>query len=79
MLEDDDPAAAAVLFGFADAQRAAMEAPLPDFQQSSLRETLAALWPNDSEWLTAWNSGRQMSFADVVDLALRISSEVRRA
>jgi tetratricopeptide (TPR) repeat protein len=79
MLEDDDPAAAAVLFGFADAQRAAMEAPLPDFQQSSLRETLAALWPNDSEWLTAWNSGRQMSFPDVVDLALRISSEVRRA
>ena len=75
MLQSDDPAAAAVLFGFAEAQRAALEAPPGDFQ-GAFRETMAAQGPNDVEWLPAWNSGRRMSFPQAIEYALRTSSQV---
>lgn len=77
LLHSDDQVGAAVLLGFADAQRAAMEAPLPNFQGSS-REAIAAR-PDNGDRLSAWNSGRSMSFREAVEFALRISSEMRRA
>ena len=79
MLQSDDPAASAVLLGFADAQRAAMEAPRPVLKGTSRREDLPTPRPNDGEWLTAWNSGRRMSFPQAVEYALRTSWEMRGA
>ena len=76
LLRSGDRAATEVLVGFADAQRAAMEAPRPDSCDSS---TLAGPNPNDVEWLPARNSGRAMSFPQAVDFALRTSSEIRGA
>ena len=77
MLESDDPAADGVLFGFANAHRAAMEAPLPEIQGRAFREPMETPGPNDVESLSAWNSGRQMSFPQAVEYALRTSSEMR--
>jgi non-specific serine/threonine protein kinase len=79
MLQSGDRVAAAVLLGFADGQRVAMEAPLPDFAGAPLRVTTAALLANDVHWMSAWNSGRRMSFPQAVEFALRTSSEMRGA
>jgi hypothetical protein len=75
--EGGDPVAAAVLLGFADGQRAAMEAPRSDFAGAPFRETTAAARANDVHWISAWNSGRRMSFPQAVEFALRTSLETR--
>lgn len=75
-MADTDLSAAAVLFGFVDAQRRAMDAP-PFDPGGSLGGALAATRGGHTAetYLAAWTSGQGMSFAQAVAYALRASTQ----